>query len=192
MTAGWLRASLREVDDAASAPGAPALPCRTAKPVPVGEDVVYRSPLVPNARRFAVGHRIRLVLTSDDQDPAAPVIMNFRHATVGTSSLNTVRSTSRLLLPVIRAAAAHEALKVTPLFRTGFWLACCALACAFAWPRRESAVGAFALATAGSALLYVLSFAALGVAGDFRYGYWAVPAALAAATMLAAERMRRS
>ncbi len=64
--------------------------------VPIGEDVEYRIPLVPNARRFAAGHRIPLVLTSDDQDPDTPAIMNFRHASVGTSSLNTVRSSSRL------------------------------------------------------------------------------------------------
>ncbi|MBV8839232.1 MAG: hypothetical protein JO000_22075 [Alphaproteobacteria bacterium] len=89
-------------------------------------------------------------------------------------------------------AAAHEALKVTPLFRTGFWLAFCLVVCAFAWRRRESQAGAFALATAGSAVLYVASFAALGVASDFRYGYWAVPAALAAAAMIAAERTSRT
>ncbi|OBF56323.1 peptidase S15 [Mycobacterium sp. 852002-50816_SCH5313054-b] len=101
VTAGWLRASLREVDEAASRPGAPVLPCRNARGVPLGEDVVYRIPLVPNARRFGAGHRIRLILTSDDQDPSAPAIMNFRHAGVGTTSLNTVRSSSRLLLPVL-------------------------------------------------------------------------------------------
>ena len=89
-------------------------------------------------------------------------------------------------------AAAHEALKATPLFRTGFWLAFCALVFAFAWRRRESAAGAFALATAGSAALYVASFAVLGVSADFRYGYWAVPAALAAAAIIAAERVKRS
>jgi len=101
VTAGWLRASMREVDEATSRPGAPALPCRTAQAVPLGEDVEYRIPLVPNARRFKAGHRIRLVLTSDDQDPSTPAIMNFRHAGVGTSSLNTVRSSSRLLIPVL-------------------------------------------------------------------------------------------
>ena len=89
-------------------------------------------------------------------------------------------------------AALHEALKITPLFRTGFWLACCALICAFAWPRRVSVAGAFALATAGSAMLYVTSFAVLGVAADFRYGYWAVPAALSGAAMLAARRVGRA
>jgi hypothetical protein len=87
-------------------------------------------------------------------------------------------------------AAAHEALKITPLFRTGFWLVFCAGVCVFAWPRRARAAGAFALATAGSALLYVASFALLGVAADFRYGYWAVPAALGATAMLLAERER--
>jgi predicted acyl esterase len=99
VTAGWLRASLREVDEAASRPGAPVLPCRTATAIPIGEDVEYRIPLVANARRFESGDRIRLTLTSDDQDPDVPAIMNFRHASVGTSSLNTVRSSSRLLLP---------------------------------------------------------------------------------------------
>jgi predicted acyl esterase len=102
-TAGWLRPSLREVDTTASRQGAPVLQCRTAKAVPIGEDVEYRIPLVPNARRFTAGHRVRLVLTSDDQAPSAPAIMSFRHAAVGTSSRNTVRSSSRLLLPVISA-----------------------------------------------------------------------------------------
>jgi len=41
------------------------------------------------------------MLTSDDQDPAIRAIMNFRHASVGTSSLNKIRSSSRLLLPVL-------------------------------------------------------------------------------------------
>jgi hypothetical protein len=100
VTMGWLRASLREVDGAASVPGAPVLPCRNAVAVPIGEDLEYRIPLVPNARRFAPGHRIQLVLTSDDQNPDTPAIMNFRHASVGTSSLNTIRASSRLLLPV--------------------------------------------------------------------------------------------
>ncbi|WP_310774174.1 CocE/NonD family hydrolase [Mycobacterium sp. Z3061] len=101
VTAGWLRASLREVDEAASSPGAPVLPCRNPQAVPIGQDVEYRIPLVPNARRFQSGHRIRLVLTSDDQDPSTPAIMGFRHASVGTSSRNTVRSSSRLLVPVL-------------------------------------------------------------------------------------------
>ncbi len=101
ITSGWLRASLREIDPTSSIPGAPVLPCRTAELVPTGQQVTYRIPLVPNARRINIGHRIRLVLTSDDQDPTTPAIMNFRHASVGTSSLNTIASSSRLILPVM-------------------------------------------------------------------------------------------
>jgi predicted acyl esterase len=100
VTAGWVRASLRAVDEAASTLGAPVLPCRVATAVPIGEAVEYRIPLVPNARRFVKGHRIQLVLASDDQDPEVPAIMNFRHASVGTSSMNTIRSSSRLVLPI--------------------------------------------------------------------------------------------
>jgi putative CocE/NonD family hydrolase len=105
VTAGYLRASLREVDEAASTIGRPVLPCRQAEAVPIGEEVTYRIPLVPNARRIQAGHRLRLVLTSDDQDPDTPAIMGFRHASVGTSSLNTITSRSRLLLPVLAATS---------------------------------------------------------------------------------------
>jgi predicted acyl esterase len=72
--------------------------------VPIGERVEYRIPLVPNARRFAAGHRIRLLLTSDDQPEEIPAVMGFRHAPVGTTARNSVHSCSRLLLPVTSAA----------------------------------------------------------------------------------------
>ena len=96
ITAGWLRASLRRVDPAA---GSLELPCREAETVVPGAITTYRIPLVTNARRFAAGHRIRLVLTSDDQDENTPAIMEFRHAPVGTSR-NTIHSSSRLVLAV--------------------------------------------------------------------------------------------
>jgi uncharacterized protein len=101
VTAGYLRASLRLVDEAASRVGGPALPCRSVQAVPIGEKIRYRIPVVATARRFKAGHRIRLFLTSDDQDPSIPALLTFRHASVGTSSLNTVLATSRLLLPVV-------------------------------------------------------------------------------------------
>ena len=99
VTAGWLRASLRRVDPAASSNGSLELPCREADIVVPGAITTYRIPLVTNARRFAVGHRVRLVLTSDDQDETTPAIMGFRHAPVGTSR-NTIHSSSRLVLAV--------------------------------------------------------------------------------------------
>jgi uncharacterized protein len=102
ITAGYLRASLREIDEENSRRGAPVIPCRNSQAVPIGELVRYRLPLVPNARRFAAGHRLQLHLSSDDQDPAIPASLGFRHASVGTSSLNTVRSSSRLVIPVLQ------------------------------------------------------------------------------------------
>jgi predicted acyl esterase len=101
VTAGYLRAGLRAVDQAASEGGTPVLPCRTFKAVPVGEKVSYRIPLVSNARRFQAGHKLRLYLTADDQNPDRPALLEFRHASIGTSSFNTVFSSSRLLLPVL-------------------------------------------------------------------------------------------
>jgi len=105
VTAGWLRASLRRVDPEGSAVGSPELPCRAADAVVPVALTAYRIPLVSNARRFAAGHRVRLVITSDDQDPNTPTIMGFRHATVGTSSINTIHSSSRLVLPVLSPPA---------------------------------------------------------------------------------------
>ena len=101
VTGGWQRASLREVDDAASHPGAPVVPARNPRLVPIGEPVEYRIPLVPNARRFAAGHRIQLMLTSDDQQKDVPVFLDYRHVPVGNNSRNIVGSDSRLLLPVL-------------------------------------------------------------------------------------------
>ena len=99
VTAGWLRASLRRVDPDASSHGTLELPCRDADMVVPGSSTTYRVPLVTSARRFAAQHRVRLVLTSDDQNDSTPAIMEFRHAPVGTSR-NTIHSSSRLLLPV--------------------------------------------------------------------------------------------
>jgi predicted acyl esterase len=101
ITAGYLRAGLREVDEAASKDGAPVLPCRSFEAVPISEKVSYRIPLVPNARRFRAGHQIQLYLTTEDQDTDKPALLEFRHASVSTSSLNTVLSSSRLLLPTL-------------------------------------------------------------------------------------------
>ena len=105
ITCGYLRAGMRELDETTSRPGAPVLPCRTFLPVPISETVQYRIPLVANARRFKAGHRVRLYLTSDDQAPTKPAIFQFRHASVGTSSLNIVSSTSRLMLPTLASGS---------------------------------------------------------------------------------------
>jgi di/tricarboxylate transporter len=85
--------------------------------------------------------------------------------------------------------AIDEALKATPVMRAATWLLIDVVILAFAWRRRETPEGAFAIGACGSAAVYVLTFFAVGVAPDFRYAYWAVLAAIAsAAVMLSAPR----
>ncbi len=91
VTAGYLRAG---VDEAASKPGAPVLSCRTFEAIPIGEKVTHRIPLVPNCQRFRTGHTIRLHFATDDQRKDSPALLEFRHASVGTNSFNTVLSSS--------------------------------------------------------------------------------------------------
>ena len=76
------------------------LPQRRPVPVPAGEPVDYRIPLVATARRFAARNRIRLTLTSNDNLPDSKPMLGFYHTPVGPAATNTVHTTSRLLLPV--------------------------------------------------------------------------------------------
>jgi hypothetical protein len=91
---------------------------------------------------------------------------------------------------VFRAVVSvHDWLKAaTPLFRAGFWLLLAAGVVAFAWRRRATPSGAFAIGTAGSALVYVLTYIPIGVAADFRYGYWLILATLAGGAAAFAAR----
>jgi hypothetical protein len=79
----------------------------------------------------------------------------------------------------------HDVLKPTPLFRAGTWLLICIAVCAFAWPRRNTPSGVFAIGVCGSAAIYVLTFFTVGVASDFRYAYWAVLASIAGGVAVA-------
>ena len=86
----------------------------------------------------------------------------------------------------------HDALKPTPLFRAGSWLLICIAVCAFAWRARNTPSGAFAIGVCGSAAVYTLTFFAVGVASDFRYGYWAVLAGITGAIALAQSPSQRA
>jgi len=81
--------------------------------------------------------------------------------------------------------SAHDVLKPTPFLRSGFWLLACIIVCWLSWWRSGAREAAFALGVCGSATIYVLSFYAVGVASDFRYGYWAVLAAIAGSVVAA-------
>jgi hypothetical protein len=83
--------------------------------------------------------------------------------------------------------ALHDALKPTPLFRVGSWLLLDIIVCLFAWRRRNTAGRAFALGVCGCAIIYMLTFFAVGVATDFRYALWAVLAGLTG-TIAVAQR----
>jgi hypothetical protein len=74
----------------------------------------------------------------------------------------------------------YDALKETILFRVGLWLMIAIGIVGFAWRARATPSGAFAVNVAGCGIAYILSFAVLGVATDYRYGYWDVLACLAA------------
>ena len=109
ITAGWLRAALRAVDEAASRPSRPVLPLREPQAVPTGEVVHYRIPMVPNARRIVPGHRLQLTIASADEGKDGPTMLDFTHTPVAQSSLNTIHSTSRLVLPVVPAYSEIDA-----------------------------------------------------------------------------------
>ncbi|HMM89151.1 hypothetical protein [Bradyrhizobium sp.] len=87
--------------------------------------------------------------------------------------------------------AALDALKPTPLLRAGFWLLACIVLCGIG-RNRAPREAAFVFAACGSAAVYVLTFYGVGVASDFRYGYWAVLAAMAGGVVLLAGEGGRS
>jgi hypothetical protein len=93
-------------------------------------------------------------------------------------------------LAFVALISLHDLLKPTPLFRAGSWLLVCIAVCGFAWRRRETPEGAFAFGVCGSAAIYVLSFFFVGVASDFRYGYWAVLAGIAGGAVCRAGRRK--
>jgi len=84
----------------------------------------------------------------------------------------------------------HDALIPTPLFRVGAWLLGCVVVCGLAWRRRETVEGAFATGICGTATVYVATFFAVGVASDFRYGYFAVLATIVGGVALLAPMPR--
>jgi hypothetical protein len=82
--------------------------------------------------------------------------------------------------------ALHSVLEQTLLFRPGLWLVLAMAVVAAAWRVRATPLGAFALGVSASAIVYVGTFFAVGVASDFRYAYWCVLATLAGAVAAAA------
>jgi len=86
----------------------------------------------------------------------------------------------------------QNALKPTPLFRAGTWLLACVALCCLGWRRKDTREGAFVLGVCGSAVIYVMTFLGVGVASDFRYGYWAVLATIAGSVVAISGWPRRT
>jgi len=78
------------------------------------------------------------------------------------------------------------------LLRAGSWLIACIALCCFGWRRSDTHEGGFVLGVCASATIYVMTFLFVGVASDFRYGYWAVLAAIAGVGVMASRRRQRS
>lgn len=118
----------------------------------------------------------------------AAFMWNFLAGTNQTIWIQDLDDPSRTVFsdrPVFAAlAAVNNLLVATPLLRAGTWLVLCTAVCAFGWRRRDTPAGAFAVGVGGSAMVYMLTFAVLGVASDFRYAYWAVLAGLAGAVVI--------
>lgn len=87
--------------------------------------------------------------------------------------------------PIFRAyETLCENLADTPFFRPWFWLLVSGAAFAVSLRRADSGTRRFASALCASAIIYLLTYIAVGVASDFRYAYWSICAALAALTAL--------
>jgi len=89
--------------------------------------------------------------------------------------------------------ALHGVLERSLLFRPGLWLLLATAVGVAAWRARARPTGAFAVGVSASAVVYVMTFFAVGVASDFRYAYWCVLAVLGGAlAALAARREPRT
>ena len=142
------------------------------------EQGLFGTPAIPKAWMLALMHHPVAYLQH-----RVAFMWNFLAAENLTMWLADVEHPMRQVFPDRRAFVAlvsvHDALKPTPLFRVGPWLMACVVLCGLNRRRSGTREGAFVLGVCGSAAVYVASFLAVGVASDFRYGYWAVLAVLA-------------
>jgi hypothetical protein len=147
------------------------------------EEKLFGTPAIPKAWANAVVRHPFAYL-----EHRASFMWNFLSGSNLTMWVANIEKPNETVFPDRPAFAVlmvvHDVLKPTVLFRAGFWLLACLLMMGLAWRRRHTAEGAFTIAACGSASLYVLTFFSVGVASDFRYGYWAVLASLAGLSAL--------
>jgi len=98
LTQGWLRASHRALDPARSKPYRPEHPHDRSQPLTQDEPTWFEIAILPTAHRFLSGHRLRLALTSADDNGFA--MQGMTHTGLGMPASNRVFSRSQLLVPV--------------------------------------------------------------------------------------------
>jgi len=156
------------------------------------DDVIFGTPQLTEAWKHAVTTQslayLRHRLTFFWHFLANPDTLTFELYKINDPSLTPLARNDRFKAVL----ALHDELDQTVLFRPGFWLIIAGMVAIAAMPVRTRPAGAFVIAVAGSATIYVLTFLPFGVAADFRYGYWCVPACLVAVAALFAAYRERS
>jgi len=99
LTQGWLRASHRALDPVRSKPYRPAHAHDRMEPLCPGEITSFEIAILPTAHRFVPGHRLRLLLTSEDRHGFA--MQGLYHTGTGLAARNQIFSGSRLIVPLI-------------------------------------------------------------------------------------------
>jgi hypothetical protein len=164
-------------------------PCQFVMQKLEKEEKLFGTPAVTNAWVSAIAHHPVAYL-----EHRSAFLWNFLAGSNLTMWLIDVNDSMKTPFPdrpaFIAVTTIHDALKPTPLFRAGTWLLLCIALCALGWSRRERPEGAYIIGVCGSAVVYVLTFYAVGVASDFRYAYWAVLAGLTGSAVAAASTLR--
>jgi hypothetical protein len=117
---GWLRASHRKIDEAASSELRPVQTHREedAAPLPTGDFALARVELFPFAHAFRAGSRIRISVESPGGDR---VLWKFRALDATGNQLNSIgrggATASRIVLPVVPGLDAPTPLPVCPALR---------------------------------------------------------------------------
>jgi hypothetical protein len=165
-------------------------PCQFVMQKLEKEEKLFGTPAVTSAWIGAIAHHPVAYL-----EHRTAFMWNFLAGSNLTMWLIDVEDTTKIPFPDRPAFVAvkniHDELKPTPLFRAGSWLLVCMALCVFGWGRRDRPEGAYIIGVCGSAVVYVLTFYAVGVASDFRYGYWAVLASLTGGVVAVASALRR-
>ncbi|MFT3767614.1 MAG: CocE/NonD family hydrolase [Minicystis sp.] len=106
LTQGWLRGSHRAVDPDRSAPGEPFHAHDRVEAVTPHAPTRYAIGLVSTAQRVLPGQRLRVTLMSND---AGAAMLGFEHLPLGLASIQRVRESSVLQVPVLGGALPRAA-----------------------------------------------------------------------------------